>query len=242
LGILDYNNIGIVLTSQEQGDPTGVYPQIADTVYISAHYVPSSSPVKMELNRTLLNTSTGADLNITFNSFDRNYYNLKAFRVQYMKQGDADWTTLKEYLVNVEEGQQLSSMQAVLPEAADVTFTYDMSSEADGKYTFRVLSASTYGTGESTLVTDAIEVIKDMSRPMVFGTPKPTTGFLGMGDDIEITFNGTSLGQTRIQPLEPYAATTLILHVITSTKLEKGTYEVIFRHAGKEIERNTFVQ
>ena len=60
--------------------------------------------------------------------------------------------------------------------------------------------------------------------------------------DIEITFNGTSLGQTRIQPLEPYAATTLILHVITSTKLEKGTYEVIFRHAGKEIERNTFVQ
>ena len=60
--------------------------------------------------------------------------------------------------------------------------------------------------------------------------------------DIEITFNGTSLGQTRIQPLEPYASTTFILHVITSTKLEKGTYEVIFRHAGKEIERNTFVQ
>ena len=24
---------------------------------------------------------------------------------------------------------------------------------------------------------------------MAFGTPKPTTGFLGMGDDIEITFN-----------------------------------------------------
>lgn len=60
--------------------------------------------------------------------------------------------------------------------------------------------------------------------------------------DIEITFNGASLGQTRIQPLEPYTATTFILHVITSTKLEKGTYEVIFRHAGKEIERNTFVQ
>ena len=60
--------------------------------------------------------------------------------------------------------------------------------------------------------------------------------------DIEITFNGASLGQTRIQPLEPYTATTFILHVITSTKLEKGTYEVIFRDAGKEIERNTFAQ
>ena len=189
LGVLDYENIGIVLASQEQGDPTGTFPQIADTVYISAYYVPSSSPVKMELSRTLLNTSSGANLDITFNSFDRNYYNLKAFRIQYMKQGDTDWTTLKEYLLNVSEGQQLSSLQMPLPETANVTYTLDMSTFADGKYTFRVLSASTYGTGESTLVTDAIEVVKDMSRPMAFGTPKPTTGFLGMGDDIEITFN-----------------------------------------------------
>ncbi|MBR5456512.1 MAG: hypothetical protein IKU76_06140 [Bacteroidaceae bacterium] len=189
LGILDYENIGIVLASQEQGDPTGTYPQIADTVYVSAYYVPSSSPVKMELNRTLLNTSSGADLDITFNSFDRNYYNLKAFRIQYMKQGDTDWTTLKEYLRNVEEGQQLSSTQQQLPDAASVTYSLDMSSFTDGKYTFRVLSASTYGTGESTLVTDAVEVVKDMARPMPFGTPKPTTGFLGMGDDIELTFN-----------------------------------------------------
>lgn len=189
LGVLDYENIGIVLASQEQGDPTGTFPQIADTVYISAYYVPSSSPVKMELSRTLLNTSSGANLDITFNSFDRNYHNLKAFRIQYMKQGDTDWTTLKEYLLNVEEGQQLSSLQMPLPETANVTYTLDMSSFVDGKYTFRVLSASTYGTGESTLVTDAIEVTKDMARPMAFGTPKPTTGFLGMGDDIEITFN-----------------------------------------------------
>ena len=183
LGVLDYENIGIVLASQEQDPP------IADTVYISAYYVPSSSPVKMELNRTLLNTSSGTNLDITFNSFDRNYYNLKAFRIQYMKQGDTDWTLLKEYLVNVEEGQQLSSLQMALPETANVTYSLDMSSFVDGKYTFRVLSASTYGTGESTLVTDAIEVTKDMARPMAFGTPKPTTGFLGMGDDIEITFN-----------------------------------------------------
>ena len=189
LGVLDYENIGIVLSSIEQGDPTGTYPQIADTVYISAHYVPSSSPVKMELNRTLLNTTSGANLDITFNSFDRNYYNLKAFRVQYQKQGDTDWTLLKEYLVKVEEGQQLSASQAVLPDAADVTYSLDMSSFADGKYTFRVLSASTYGTGEATLVTDAVEVVKDMARPMAFGTPKPTTGFLGMGDNIELTFN-----------------------------------------------------
>ena len=188
-GILDYENIGIALVSRVQGDPTGVYPVIADTVYISAHYVPSSSPVKMELSRTLLNTTSGTNLDITFNSFDRNYYNLKAFRIQYMKQGDTDWTLLKEYLVNAKEGQQLSSTQALLPETANVTYSLDMSPFADGRYTFRVLSASTYGTGESTLVTDAIEVIKDMARPTVFGTPKPANGILAAGEDIELTFN-----------------------------------------------------
>ena len=188
-GILDYENIGIALVSCSQGDPTAVYPVIADTAYISAHYVPSSSPVKMELNRTLLNSSSGASLEITFNNFDRYFYNQKAFRIQYMKQGDTDWTLLKEYLVNADKNQQLSSSQALLPESANVTYSLDMSSFADGKYTFRILSASTYGNGECTLATDGVEVRKDMARPMVFGTPKPATGILGVGDDIEITFN-----------------------------------------------------
>lgn len=187
--ILDYENIGIMLISRSQGDPTGVYPVISDTVYVSAHFVPSSSPVKMELGSTLLNSTSGANLDITFNDFDRNYHNLKAFRIQYMKQGDTDWTLLREYLVNVKSGQQLSSTQEKLPETANVTYSLDMSSFADGKYTFRVLSASTYGTGESTWATEAVEVLKDMARPMVFGTPKPATGFLGVGDDIALTFN-----------------------------------------------------
>lgn len=59
--------------------------------------------------------------------------------------------------------------------------------------------------------------------------------------DIEVTFNGTSLGQAHVSPLEPYAATTLTLQSNTLTA-EQGTYEVIFLSAGKEIERNTFAQ
>ena len=43
LGVLEYNNIGVVLASQSQYDPTSTWDQIADTVYISAQFVPSSS-------------------------------------------------------------------------------------------------------------------------------------------------------------------------------------------------------
>ena len=58
--------------------------------------------------------------------------------------------------------------------------------------------------------------------------------------DIEVTFNGTSLGQAHVSPLEPYDATTLTLP--TSAESEQGTYEVIFLSGEKEIERNTFAQ
>ena len=58
--------------------------------------------------------------------------------------------------------------------------------------------------------------------------------------DIEVIFNGTSLGKAHVSPLEPYDATTLILP--TSAESEQGTYEVIFLSGEKEIERNTFAQ
>ena len=58
--------------------------------------------------------------------------------------------------------------------------------------------------------------------------------------DIEVIFNGTSLGKAHVSPLEPYAAATLSLS--TSAEPEQGTYEVIFLSGEKEIERNTFAQ
>ena len=83
--ILDYDRIGIVFASSSQYYPTYTWDVIADTAFISAHYVPSSSPVSLELSNTLMNTQTGTDLVLTMNNFDRNYRGLKAFRMQYKK-------------------------------------------------------------------------------------------------------------------------------------------------------------
>jgi len=193
--ILEYENIGIVLASQCQYDPTSTWDQIADSCWISAYFVPSASAVSMELDNTVLNTRSVSDLNpdpvlkITVKGFDRNYFNQKAFRIQYRQPGDNAWTMLHEYLIdslNVQSGEY----QEYLDNVSQVTYPFNMASFNDGQYTFRVESACTYGLGQEVKVySNEITMVKDMKRPQVLGNPKPLTGILTQGDEISLTFN-----------------------------------------------------
>ena len=187
LGILDYNDIEIVLASQSQYDPTSTWDVIADTVKISAHFVPSSSDVTLVLSGSTMNTQTGTDLVLTFKDFDRNYTNLKAFRLQYKKQGATDWTQFKEYVLS---DKNLTENNELLPSTgAEVKYTLPMGSFSDGDYIFRVVSASTYGTSEVHKYSDEIVLVKDMERPRPMGQPEPSDGILDIGDDLSVSFN-----------------------------------------------------
>ena len=186
LGILNYENVGIVLASQSQYDNTSTWEQIADTVYVTAHFAPSSSAVDMSLSRTTINTSAGEKLTISFDKFDRKYLNLKAFRIQYQKQGDTDWTLLREYVVDKKD---LTANNQMLPEGSTVSYDLDMHSYSDGKYLFRVVSVCTYGTSEIYNTSKEIALVKDMQKPRALGLPTPTNGVLTAGDEISLTFS-----------------------------------------------------
>ena len=187
--ILDYEDIELVLASQCQYDPTSTWDVIADTVKISAHFVPSSSDVHLALSNTLINTDTGTDLVMTFSGFDRNYRGLKAFRLQYKKQGSTDWTLLREYVLNSKDKTDNNFM---LPSTgSSVSYTLPMVAFSDGNYLFRVVSASTYGTDEVYRYSDEIAVVKDMMRPRPLGQPEPADGILDIGDELSVTFNET---------------------------------------------------
>ena len=186
LGILNYENVGIVLASQSQYDNTSTWEQIADTVYVTAHFAPSSSAVDMSLSRTTINTNAGEKLTISFDKFDRKYLNLKAFRIQYQKQGDTDWTLLREYVVDKKD---LTANNQMLPEGSTVSYDLDMHSYSDGKYLFRVVSVCTYGTSEIYNTSKEIALVKDMQKPRALGLPTPTNGVLTAGDDISLTFS-----------------------------------------------------
>ncbi len=188
--VLDYKNIGIVLASQTQYDPTSTWGQIADTVYVTAQFVPSSSAVTMKLDRTTLNSQTGDDLNITFSQYDREYHNLKAFRIQYRKQGDTDWTLVHEYVLNESDKTQSNEL---LPTTAMVSYKLPMHNFSDGNYTFRILSVSSYGNEEVYNNSEEMTVVKDMQRPQPLGMPSPTNGILSPGDEVSIEFNESFL-------------------------------------------------
>lgn len=182
---LFHKGIGIVFASESQPE------DIADTVFIKAMFTPSSSPVSLALSNSIMNTQTGTDLVLTFKDFDRNYDNLKAFRIQYKRPGDAGWTNLKEYVLN---SSDLSSNNEMLPsQGAQIRYTKSMASFSDGEYIFRVESASRYGNGEVYRYSDELTLNKDMQRPTPLGQPEPANGILNIGDDLSVTFNETIL-------------------------------------------------
>lgn len=186
LSILDYTNIGIVLASPTQYDPTSTWALIADTVWISAQFVPSSSDVHLTASNSVMNMFTGNRLDLSFSGFDRNYYNLKAFRLQYQMDGDSGWTQLREYVISE---NNLTASNELLPTGASVKYSLDMDSYPDGNYCFRVVSVSSYGSDEVYKYSEEIPLAKDTARPALLGTPTPANGILTAADDINVRFN-----------------------------------------------------
>ncbi|MCR4613674.1 MAG: LamG domain-containing protein [Bacteroidaceae bacterium] len=182
VGILDYENIGIAFASESQPD------DIVSVVYLTARFTPSSSPVTLALSNPTMNTQTGTDLTLTFKDYDRHYFNQKAFRLQCKLPGDANWTQLKEYVINEDDKTDNNEM---LPDGAYISYTLPMGAWSDGNYLFRVVSAATYGTSEVVRYSDELPLVKDMMRPRPLGTPEPTDGVLDIGDDLSVTFNET---------------------------------------------------
>ncbi len=180
--ILDYEEIGIVFASESQPE------EIADTIFISAYFVPSSSPVDLALSKTTINSETTSDLTLTFSNFDRSYRGLKSFRLQYKKPGATDWMLLHEYMLNPAE--VTSTTQEALPATGSkIAYPLDMSDYPDGDYLFRVISVSDYGTEEVYNTSKELAFVKDVMRPRPLGQPEPADGILDIGDELSITFN-----------------------------------------------------
>ncbi len=180
--VLDYEKLTLVFASDSEPD------EIFSAVDITAHFIPSSSPVTLALSNTIMNTQTGDDLTLTFKDFDRNYRGLKAFRLQYKKQGSTDWTMFHEYLL--EETQNMSSNSELLPKTGgSVSYDLPMASFSDGDYLFRVVSVSEYGSGEITRESNEVALVKDMERPRPLGQPEPTDGIFDIGDEVSLNFN-----------------------------------------------------
>jgi hypothetical protein len=187
--VLDYDHIGLVLVSQCQKDPTGANKVISDTCYISAHFVPTSSDITLNIDKTTMNMFTSDTLAMSIRDYDANFNGLKAIRIQYKGERDVNWNLAKEYVVNK---AYLNEDNELLPSGGIVNFNFPMSNTStfpDQTYQFRAITVSLYGSENVTKASSTILVVKDMAPPRLLGYAKPTNGILNKGDEISVVFN-----------------------------------------------------
>ena len=179
--IYDYENIGLSLQSACQSD-------LESTVYLTAHFVPSSSDIALTADKSVLNTIVGDVLNLKVRDYDAEFENLKYIRVQYKALGDATWSTIpgQEYYV---DAQWAATNNQPLPAGGVINVEFPMENYVDGTYQFRAQTATAYGNEEITKESETITIVKDMKKPQLFGNANPSDGVLNAGDEISVTFN-----------------------------------------------------
>ena len=187
---LSYENIQLRLGSQCQKDNTGVFPEIASYTSFSAYFQPSCSDVHLAANHSLINTDTQDNLVLSISGYNYSMSSLNAIRLQYKGKNDADFTTLHEYIRDYAGNDPNKSELKALTGNEKQNFSIDLRDNAfkDQTYVFRAITVCNIG-GEVNNESEEVEVVRDMTRPMLIATPSPASGVLGIGDDLVITFN-----------------------------------------------------
>ena len=194
----DYENLALVLKSQCQSDPTDNQADIADTVYISAHFIPSSSDIniKSPTDKWTLNTNSPKDstdkyyMPLTIDGFDVNFQGFHHIEVQYKASSEADtrWTNICSFFTDTAYYEEASGTKEFI---TGPTITTRFFGAEDQNYDIRAVTFSKVGNEFVTKESPVITGVKDTKRPVVFGNIEPADGVLGVNDEIRLTFNET---------------------------------------------------
>jgi hypothetical protein len=196
----NYPNIGLILRSMCQNDPTGAWDVIADTTWVTAHFVPACSDVKIyaPANNFIVNTESknGGKLTVTLQDFDVNFPNFGWVRLEQRRVGTPDYTTVRTFYPSnlFADPTNTEGTKEDIGDRAAIVYEWEMP-DADGQYEIRATTASVNIEGNkikevlSTYSTAAITGYKDMTKPKAIGAPSPANGILGAGDELSVTFN-----------------------------------------------------
>ncbi|MEM8893275.1 MAG: LamG-like jellyroll fold domain-containing protein, partial [Bacteroidota bacterium] len=188
-GVLDYDSIGLILHSVCQFDPEISQVEIADTVYVSAHFLPQCSDVAVgNFNENwIINYDDGKEINVSLDDYNINLSTLEKIDFQYKTLSGTAISAMTFYKDASTDGYaEHDGPKDVINGAAEVSFIWDISSLNDGTYQIRARAHCSDGSVfESDYLTGTI----DTSTPVAFGTPSPEDGVLEAGDDIMIRFS-----------------------------------------------------
>ena len=186
----DYDNLALVLRSQCDDN-------ITDTVYLSAHFIPSSSDIniKSPTDKWTLNTNSPLDsitgkyyMPITIDGYDVNFTGFDHIELQYKASSESDskWTTISSFYNDTAKFNAASGEKAMITGA---TISSRFFGAEDQKYDLRAVSFSKLGNDFVTKTSTLASGMKDTKRPVVFGNVQPADGVLDVEDELKVTFN-----------------------------------------------------
>ncbi|MFR9164964.1 MAG: LamG-like jellyroll fold domain-containing protein [Dysgonomonas sp.] len=179
--VLQYDSISVVLSSTCQSD-------IADTVYISAEFVPSCSDISIVIDRRILNVENGDILPVKIKDYILEYKNLKGVQLQYKPITSDVWSVIREFVINSEDKNENNEL---INSRREINYEYSTSSLPDGTYDVRAVTMCAYGNEIIYNESQTIRIIKDMVPPQSLGQPSPSNGILVPESELSITFNET---------------------------------------------------
>ena len=191
--ILEYPDISLSLYSTSQPDDTGIFPGIYSDASVSVYFQPSCSDISLEASAAVVNTETQEPLTLSMSGYDYNQRSFQRIRLQYKGANDAHFVTLQEYVKDPELLKTDENLKLFEPLTGTdkLTLNVDLRTPdfTDQTYVFRAVTVGIYNNKEVTNQSEEIAVVRDMSRPQLISNPTPSTGILGAGDDITVTFN-----------------------------------------------------
>jgi hypothetical protein len=209
--VYDYQNIKVLLESLCDGK------DVSASVLVSASFVPScslvtvSSPVSNWVyNKDVAyNTDTTTKpLRISLSEFSTTFASFKKIDLEYRLASSPNWTRLRSYYKDMAAAPNGAdgTHVAIAPGSASLSFLFDIADRAlqDGNYEIRAISTCTNNTE---YVSDVITGRVDLNSPLRFGTPLPTDGILGAGEDLKVTFNESVFFNSALSKIEIKAQT-----------------------------------
>ena len=203
--VYEYKDIEIKLSS--------LCENIFDKVSISAVFRPSCTAVKIDnpLNNWVFNAGDAynADnstnpINISMFGYDQTFASFEDFRLEYRKSTSSSWTRLRSFYNSqslldaaIIEGED----NGTVINASQSNFSWDIGALglSDGSYELRAISQCDNGTQ---FVSDVITGTVDLNVPVQFGTPSPTNGILGPGEDLRTQFSEDVIYSSAISKIE----------------------------------------
>ena len=159
---------------------------IVDTVYISAHFLPTCTDVNFTTpdDQWVLNNSFGDTMPIAIIDYNINFFDFNSIRLDYKPSAQASWIGLQTFFKDT-TGMNDTTAIEIPTTSAFVLWDWMTDQNVDGDYDLRL-------TTECTLVDKTSLThsgVMDRINPHPFGTPSPADGILDPNDDIQIRFN-----------------------------------------------------